>query len=577
MIIEHITVPDLGEASEVEVIELLVAVGDNVAENDSLLVLESDKAAMEIPAPMAGVVSSIEINLGDKVSAGSPMLSLEVKANDGSIVSDDTGPASDSVAGSGHYQPDSSQENEQQAKTERGEQDRGKVLPGSGTTFQSADSETALEQMELVAVPDLGTEEEVDVIELHVAVGDQITADETLITLESDKAAMEVPSPMAGVVDELMIRVGDKVKTGAGILRVKTMVTGKKTVEESALFAPKIATVPEKKPTANATSSVRQSSTIVETSSGLPSAGKSQGKVYAGPAVRKLARELGVNLRLVAGTGARGRIIKEDVHEFIKSRINVSSNEAVAGASGIVAVPDVDFSRFGEISEQERSKLQKATAINMQRSWASVPHVAQFNQADVTELEEFRAELKPQAERRGIKLTFVPFLLKACAKALEEYPQFNVSLHSSGEYVIQKNYCHLGMAVATKAGLVVPVIRDVDNKSIWELAKEVSVLSEKARERKLSLEEMQGACFTVSSLGAIGGTGFIPIINPPEVAILGVAKVDIRPVYINGEFIPRKILPLTLSYDHKVLNGVDGGLFADYLVKLLSDIRHLSL
>ena len=297
-------------------------------------------------------------------------------------------------------------------------------------------------------------------------------------------------------------------------------------------------------------------------------------KVYAGPAVRKLARELGVDLAMVQGSGARSRVLKEDIHAFVKTRVNGAPTGSTLVAP---SVPDVDFSQFGPIEELPRTKLQKVTALNMQRNWSTVPHVAQFNEADVTALEDFRSELRPEAEKKGVKLTFLPFVLKACAKALAEYPQFNVSLHSSGEFIVQKKYCHIGVAVATDAGLVVPVIRDVDKKTIYELALEVSELTDKAKSRKLTLEEMQGACFTISSLGAIGGTGFIPIINAPEVAILGVAKTEIKPVYVNGEFVPRKMLPLTLCYDHKALNGVDGGFFADYLVKLLGDIRRLAL
>ena len=300
---------------------------------------------------------------------------------------------------------------------------------------------------------------------------------------------------------------------------------------------------------------------------------ESSKKVYAGPAVRKMARELGVDLGQVKGSGAKSRILKEDVQEFVKSRINAPASQGAA----VSTIPDIDFSQFGEVKQVQRSKLHKLTAVNMHRNWNSVPHVAQFNEADVTDLEEFRAELKGEAERRGVKLTFLPFLLKACAKALVEYPQFNVSLHSAGEYVIQKKYVHIGMAVATEAGLLVPVIRDVDQKTIWQLAEEVFELSNKAKNRKLAAAEMQGACFTISSLGAIGGTGFIPIVNAPEVAILGVGKTDIKPVYIGGEFVPRKILPITLSYDHKAVNGVDGGLFATYLGKLLGNVRHLAL
>ena len=289
--------------------------------------------------------------------------------------------------------------------------------------------------------------------------------------------------------------------------------------------------------------------------------------------MRKMARELGVDLGQVRGSGAKSRLLKEDVQEFVKSKINAPTGQSVS----LFTIPDIDFSQFGEVEEVQRSKLHKLISVNMQRNWNSVPHVAQFNEIDVTDLEEFRAGLKGEAEGRDVRLTFLPFLLKACAKALLEYPQFNVSLHSSGEYLIQKKYVHIGMAVATEAGLVVPVIRNVDQKTIWQLAEEVIELSNKAKNRKLKADEMQGACFTISSLGAIGGTGFIPIVNAPEVAILGVAKTDIKPVYIDGEFIPRKVLPITLSYDHKAVNGVDGGLFATYLGKLLGDVRHLAL
>jgi pyruvate dehydrogenase E2 component (dihydrolipoamide acetyltransferase) len=286
-----------------------------------------------------------------------------------------------------------------------------------------------------------------------------------------------------------------------------------------------------------------------------------------------LARELGVNLQQVQGSGARSRITKEDIQAFVKSRINVP----LAQAGSVSPIADIDFSQFGETEQVARSKLHRVTANIMHRNWTAIPHVAQFNEADVTDLEAFRAELKPEAERRETKLTFMPFLLKACARALAEYPQFNVSLHSSGDYLIQKKYIHIGVAVATQAGLVVPVIRDVDKKTIWQLASEVIELSKQAQQRKLSIDQMQGACFTISSLGAIGGTGFIPIVNAPEVAILGVGKTTIKPVFVDGEFVPRKMLPFTLAYDHKAVNGVDGGMFASHLAKLLADIRYLSM
>ncbi len=552
MSIESITVPDLGDATEVEVIELLVSVGQNVEENDSLLVLESDKAAMEIPAPVAGTVKSIAVNLGDQVKTGSAMMTLEVAI--GAEITEEVS------------------EKEVDENTE--------ISASSGTSAQTqaeptnSDSQTSeavlspAESAEVsitVSVPDLGTEDEVEVIELHVKQGDEIAVDESIVTLESDKAAMEVPSPNKGVIESVLISIGDKVKTGSPILQMLGSVNSAS--EPSVAVAEK---ADSKTTNTQNESTPIEKSQIKEVSAPAILPGIN---IYAGPAVRKLARELGADLHQVSGTGEKSRITKEDLHEFVKKRIN--STGADQGAT-MASVSDIDFSQFGEIEQVSRSKLHKLTAANMHRNWNVIPHVAQFNEADITNLEDFRGGLKTEAERRGIKLTFMPFLLKACASALQEFPQFNVSLHSSGEYVIQKKYIHIGVAVATEAGLVVPVVRNVDQKNIWQLAEEVIQFSDKAKQRKLSIEDMQGACFSISSLGAIGGTGFIPIVNAPEVAILGVAKTDIKPVYIDGEFVPRKMLPLTLSYDHKAVNGVDGGLFATHLAKLLSDIRYLS-
>ncbi|MBM88738.1 MAG: dihydrolipoamide acetyltransferase [Gammaproteobacteria bacterium] len=536
MAIENITVPDLGDATEVEVIELLVSVGQSVDINDSLLVLESEKAAMEIPAPIAGIVKSIAVNLGDQVTTGSEMMVLEV----------DVSATNENILDKKEDVP------EEVDKKTNAETEQDDLVPFLGSEIS----------LSMIEVPDLGTEDEVDVIEIHIGVGDNVAVDDPLITLESDKAAMEVPSPRAGEIVELIVSVGERVKKGSAIAKVKSeiAVTSEPDVASSLSNSENIED--------------GQTEPVSPESPPPPSiAPPSSNKVYAGPAVRKLARELGVNLTLISGTGARNRIIKEDIHDFVNSRINNPQGGALASRT----MPAIDFGQFGEIEKVARTKLEKVTAVNMDRNWNSVPHVAQFNEADVTDLEAFREELKSEGERRGVKLTFMPFLLKACAKALKEYPQFNVSLHASGDYVIQKKYLHIGVAVATDAGLVVPVIRNVDQKSIWQLAEEVVELAEKASQRKLTLEEMQGACFTISSLGAIGGTGFIPIVNAPEVAILGVAKTEIKPVYIDGEFKPRKMLPLTLSYDHKVVNGVDGGMFATYLAKLLEDIRHLAL
>ena len=479
---------------------------------------------------------------------------------------------------------------------------------------------------ETVKVPELGDTDDVEIIELLIDVGQSVAVDDSLLVLESDKAAMEVPAPLAGVVKSIAVKLGDKVNTGTEIC----------TVEVQASAAPEAPAVPEQPPAQPAPAiaataahapvstltvpppisdapnhppleggSVRAAHRGGDTPSEQPTTEQPIAKpgkpAYAGPAVRKLARELGVALEQVTGSGLRGRITKGDLQDFVKARMGggapTGAGFAPAAGGSFTGIPDIDFSRFGEVEKVPLSKIQKITATNLQRSWQHIPHVAQFHEADVTDLEEFRAQLKPEAERRGVKLTFLPFLLKACAKALQEYPQFNVSLHSSGEYLWQKKYIHLGVAVATDSGLVVPVVRDADRKSIWELAAEVIDLSSRARSRKLSREEMEGACFTVSSLGAIGGTGYIAVINPPEVGILAVGKTTWKPVYKEGgaggmkdgkpsgvtgseqggAFHPRKMLPLTLSYDHKAVNGIDGGHFITHLVKLLSDIRHLSL
>ena len=543
MSIENIKVPDLGDASEVEVIELLVSVGQSVEKNDSLLVLESDKAAMEIPAPMAGMVKSISVNLGDQVSTGSEMLSLEI-AESGS--------------------PDSASEEEPAAATESTIQEPA----AESAKIEEADSVPVAAPgptSQTIEVPDLGSDDEVEIIEIHIKKKDAIEVDDVLITLESDKAAMDVPAPYAGVIESLLVAVGDKVKAGSQIAK---MLMSAPAVKQEAP-AVKQEAVQQVQTTASNKPALQQA----VASTPVTSRNESSKKVYAGPAVRKIARELGINLGQVKGSGAKSRILKEDVQEFVKRKINAPAGQSVS----LATMPDIDFSQFGEVEQVERSKLHKLISTNMQRNWNSVPHVAQFNEIDVTDLEEFREGLKGEAERRGVGLTFLPFLLKACEKALLEYPQFNVSLHSSGEYVIQKKYVHIGMAVATEAGLLVPVIKNVDQKTIWQLAEEVIELSSKAKDRRLKADDMQGACFTISSLGAIGGTGFIPIVNAPEVAILGVGKTDIKPVYIGGEFLPRKVLPITLAYDHKAVNGVDGGLFATYLGKLLGDVRHLAL
>ena len=546
MPVESIKVPNLGDSKDVEVIELLVKPGQSVKENDSLMVLESDKAAMEIPSPKSGVIKSLSIKLGDQVSEGDEILLLEVE---GAAAAP--------------------------APTAKAESAPAPVVSAqfAAPAPAPAAAAPATVSVENIFVPDIGGDNDVEVIEVHVKVGDVIKAEQSLLTLESDKAAMEVPSPKGGEIKALKVKVGDKVSKGSLILELA--VAGAAGASAASIpapvAAPAVAAAPAQSPVATVSTPAPAPAAAAPAASG-------SADVYAGPAVRKLARELGVDLTQVGGTGARGRIQKEDLHEFVKARLQAPVAVAPsAGGAGIPGIPDVDFSQFGSVEQIALSKLHKVTAVNMQRNWLNVPHVTQFNDADITDLEAFRADLKAEADKKGVKLTFLPFLLKACAKVLQEHKQFNVSLHSSGEYLIQKHYIHIGVAVATEVGLMVPVIRDVDKKSIWDLAREVVLLSEKAKNRRLSKEEMQGACFTISSLGALGGTGFTPIVNAPEVAILGVSKTQLKPIYINGQLQPRQMLPLALSYDHRAVNGVDGGMFITTLARLLGDIRLLVL
>ena len=545
MPVEIIKVPDLGETKDVEVIEILIKQGQSVRVNDSLLVLESDKAAMEIPAPKSGVVSKILVKVGDQVNAGDAFVEMEIE---GAAAVPATAPV---VA----------------------EKVAEKVASPAAEPAKAAAALAAAthKRLELISVPDIGGDNDVEVIEVHVKVGDDIAKEDTLVTLESDKAAMDVPSPLAGRITALKIKVGDKVSKGSAVLEIEvTSAAAPQNAAAAPVDAKLSAAAPAAASSPVSAPAAARTQAIVEEAVG-------DRKVYAGPAVRKLARELGVDLTRVPGSGSRGRVQKEDLHGFVKARLQAPASGSASVGSGIPAVPDIDFSQFGEIETVPMTKLHKVTALNMHRNWLNVPAVAQFNEADVTELEEFRNAQRKDADKRGLRLTPMPFLLKACAKVLQEYKQFNVSLHSSGEHLIQKKYIHIGVAVATDAGLMVPVLRDVDKKTIWQLSAELAELTEKAKNRRLSKEDMQGACFTISSLGAIGGTGFTPIVNTPEVAILGVSKTQIKPVYINNAFVPRQMLPFSLCYDHRAVNGVDAGNFVTRLAEVLSYIRLLLL
>ena len=431
---------------------------------------------------------------------------------------------------------------------------------------------------ESVIIPDLGSDEAVDVIELSVKPGDTVKIDQSLIVLESAKASMEVPSPMAGRIIELTVKVGDKVNSGSVIAWVETGAVEAVAVETKPTKAEHVAETPTQAEPAPIKTAPIEKKVVVEAPVTKTDTTKSDAEIYAGPAVRKLARELGVELRDISAGGPRGRVTKEDVQRYVKLLVHkVATASAVTGGSGIPAIPAVDFAKFGEISMLPMTRIDKITRDNMHRSWLNVPHVTQWDEADVTDLEEFRADMKSDMEKRKIKLTPLAFLLKASANALREHPKFNRSLHSDGENFVQKNYIHIGVAVDTPMGLMVPVIRDVDKKALWDIGAEIAVLSDKARNGKLMPMDMQGGCFTISSLGAMGGQGFTPIVNAPEVAILGVSKTQVKPVWNGKEFLPRKMLPLTLSYDHRVLNGADAGRFFTFLVEEVSDIRRLVL
>lgn len=553
-----ITVPDIGGAEGAEVVEVLVAVGDRVELEQSLIVLESDKASMEIPASEAGEVVEIRVAVGDQLSEGDAVVVVKAAgaASEAEEPQAQSTPASQSTAAAPQQEPMAS---DQQATQ-------------SATASESAAATTIM----VVPVPDIGTDGDVDLVEIAVEPGQRVEEGDSLVVLESDKASMEVPSPASGTVVKLLVEAGIAVREGVALLelevsaRQSTAQTDAQAVVADASSAPVSESTPETVAAAESTAPAAKPSAAAVVSDVASDASG----VYAGPAVRKLAREFGVPLAQVTGSGPRGRVLKEDLHAFVKKALSQPPAATSSGA-GIPPIPEVDFAKFGATDPQPRSRLDKLTADNMSRAWLNVPHVTQFDDADITDLEVFRASLKAEAERRGTKITPMPFLLKACAVALNANPKLKASLADGGETLVYKHYCHIGMAVDTPNGLVVPVIRDVDQKSIWELSEEVIELAGLARDKKLKPAQMQGGVFSISSLGGIGGRGFTPIVNAPEVAILGVSKASTQPVWDGSQFVPRTMLPLSLSYDHRVINGGDAGRFLTQLVELLSDIRRM--
>ena len=546
---QEIKVPDLGGADEVEIIEIIVSEGDSVAEEDPILTVESDKASVELPAPAAGKITKITVKVGDKVKEGDVIGMLSA--------SGDAGGSDDAEAD----KPEEKAEEKSEARSEDSKPAPKKKKSGGSRT-------------EVVKVPSLDGFDDVPVIEINVAEGDTIGEDDPLVTVESDKATMEIPSPYAGKVGKILVKEGDKLSEGVDLLEMTIEDDGDNEDEAAdsgdSAKAESQASKPEKKESKPEAAPQPQGSTYEPPAPGT--------KVHAGPAVRKLARELGADLTRVKGSGPKGRIIKDDVHAYVKSQLQqAQQGGGVAVGSGIPGVKLPDFSQFGEVEREGMSRMMAATATNMQRSWLNVPHVTQFDDADITEMEAFRKGQKAAGEKRGVKMTPLPFLLKACAAALAELPQFNVSLDMERKEVVRKKYIHIGIAVDTPHGLMVPVIRDVDQKGLWELAAESAELAQKARDKQLKPAEMQGACFTITSLGGIGGTAFTPIVNTPEVAILGVSKASMKPVWDGKEFQPRLMLPLSLSYDHRAVNGADAARFTNLLTQLLGDIRTLLL
>ncbi|MGE1155872.1 dihydrolipoyllysine-residue acetyltransferase [Pseudomonas kitaguniensis] len=550
---ELIRVPDIG-SGEGEVIELFVKVGDTVEADQSILTLESDKASMEIPAPKAGVVKSLKVKLGDRLKEGDELLELEIEG------AADAAPAAAPAAAAAPAEKPA----EKPAEAPAAEA----AAPAAAASVQD------------IHVPDIGSSGKAKIIELLVKVGDTVEADQSLITLESDKASMEIPSPAAGVVESIAVKLEDEVGTGDFILKLKVQGAAPAAAPAAAAAAPaaKAEAAPAPAPAAAAAPAAKAEAAPAPAAVAPAPSGA---KVHAGPAVRQLAREFGVELNAVSATGPHGRVLKEDVQVYVKSMMQKAKEAPAAGAatggSGIPPIPVVDFSRFGETEEVPMTRLMQIGASSLHRSWLNIPHVTQFDQADITDLEAFRVAQKAVAEKAGVKLTVLPLLLKACAHLLKELPDFNSSLAPSGKAIIRKKYVNVGFAVDTPDGLLVPVIKNVDQKSLLQLAAEAAALAAKARDKKLTADDMQGACFTISSLGHIGGTGFTPIVNAPEVAILGVSKATIQPVWDGKAFQPKLMLPLSLSYDHRVINGAAAARFTQRLSQLLNDIRTILL
>ncbi len=548
---KEIQLPDIGDFHDVEVIEILVSPGDRVEPEQSLITLESDKATMEIPSPEGGVVQEVRVAIGDKINRGDVIVTLEAE--------EEVSAAAPAPA------PEAAVESERPAVAAEPETPPAAVPAAARIP---------------VPVPDIGDFKDVEVVEVLVGDGDHVEKEGSLITLETDKATMEIPSPASGTVHGMKVKVGDRVNQGDPICELQTDTaesTSEPVVAPVAEEQP--AKAPEPEPVAAASQErlpgekPARKRPVIAKPSDAP-----KGRAHASPGVRRFARELGVDLYHVPGTGPKGRITKEDVQNFVKRTLAEGAPQVAAtGPLQLPRPPEVDFSQFGEIEEVELGRIKKLSGKHLHNAWLGIPHVTQFDEADITELEAFRKDLKAQAEKEGVKLTFMPFLMKALAAAMKEYPQFNASLSPDTEKLILKKYLHIGVAVDTPNGLMVPVVRDVDRKGIFELARDLMDVSSRAREGKLAPGDLQGGCISISSLGGIGGTQFTPIVNSPEVAILGVSRAEMQPKWNGSDFEPRLIMPFSLSYDHRVIDGAEGVRFTTFLAQLLGEIRRLLL
>mgnify|MGYP000939625963 CR=1 FL=1 len=546
MSIVEIKVPDIGGHENVDIIAVEVKAGDTIAVDDTLITLETDKATMDVPATDAGVVKEVKVKVGDKISEGGVILLVETDGA-GAAAAPAAAPAAAEQPAAAPVQA---------------------APAAGGATVQ-------------VVVPDIGGHSDVDVIAVEIKVGDSVAEDQTLITLETDKATMDVPCTAAGTVTAVHVKVGDKVSEGSLIIDVAASGAAAAAPVQAAPAAQAAAPAPAPVQTAAPAAAPAAAAAPVAAFGSTPVNEAGFAKAHAGPSARKLARELGVDLSLVKGSGAKGRITKDDIKAFVKSAMQGGAGKpAAAGASlggglDLLPWPKVDFAKFGEIEVKELSRIKKISGQNLSRNWVVIPHVTVHDEADMTELEEFRKQLNKEWEREGVKLSPLAFIIKASVAALKAFPEFNSSL--DGDNLILKKYFHIGFAADTPNGLVVPVIKDVDKKGLKEISQELTELSKKAREGKLKPQEMQGACFTISSLGGIGGTGFTPIVNAPEVAILGVCKSQMKPVWNGSAFEPRLMCPLSLSFDHRVIDGAAGMRFTVFLAKLLQDFRRITL